>query len=135
MAERKSTTRQSGSRRSSSPKSSSRQSSSPKASSRQASSRQSSRSASRNGKPSGTRVVARAREQLGDLIGRPIEGALGLRRTDEGWEVVVEVVELHRVPDTTDVLASYAVHLDADGELTEYHRVRRYYRNQADEER
>jgi Gas vesicle synthesis protein GvpO len=91
-------------------------------------------SGSRNGKPTGTRVVARAKEQLGELIGRPVEGALGMRRTDDGWEVVVEVVELHRVPDTTDVLASYAVALDQDGELVEYRRTRRYYRNQADEE-
>jgi hypothetical protein len=37
-----------------------------------------------------------------------------------------------RVPDSTDVLATYAVELDGEGRLVRYERLRRYYRSQAD---
>lgn len=54
-------------------------------------------------------------------------------REDDGWCVVVDVLELPRIPDTTSLLASYEVRLDQDGELLEYRRVRRYRRGSADE--
>jgi hypothetical protein len=56
-----------------------------------------------------------------------------VRREDDGWCVVVDVLELPRIPDTTSLLASYEVRLDQDGELMEYRRVRRYRRGSADE--
>jgi gas vesicle protein GvpO len=82
-----------------------------------------------------TEVARQAVEQVGVLTGREVEGVLGLRREDGGWVVTVELVELRRVPDSTDVLASYEVTLDGDGELQEYHRTRRYYRSQVEDER
>jgi hypothetical protein len=48
--------------------------------------------------------------------------------------VTVQVVELSRIPNSTDVLGSYAVTLDKEGELVGYRRNRRYHRNQADED-
>jgi hypothetical protein len=44
--------------------------------------------------------------------------------------VTVELVELSRVPNSTDVLGCYVVTLDNDGELVGYERVRRYQRGQ-----
>ena len=81
-------------------------------------------------------VIRNAKEQIHELTGRDVEGVLGIRRSDNGgaWEAMVEVVELRRVPDSTDVLASYLVVLGEDGEVQEYRRVRRYYRNQVEEE-
>ncbi|MFC9647094.1 MULTISPECIES: gas vesicle protein [unclassified Streptomyces] len=74
-----------------------------------------------------------ARERLESLISHRTEGVSGVRRTDDGWCVVVDVLELARIPDTTSLLASYEVHVDRDGELLEYRRVRRYRRGAADE--
>jgi hypothetical protein len=37
-----------------------------------------------------------------------------------------------RIPESTDVLASYEMELDGDGNLRRYGRVRRYRRSQAD---
>jgi hypothetical protein len=88
-----------------------------------------------NGKVAATDIVKRAVQQVGALTGKPIEGVLGLRRDDDGWQVTVELVELRRVPDSTDVLGAYDVALDRDGELLEYRRTRRYYRSQVEEER
>ena len=87
-----------------------------------------------NGKLGSIEVVRKAVQQVGALTGRDVEGVLGMRRSDDGWEVVLEVLELHRIPDSTDVLASYEVVLDDQGELREYRRVRRYARNQTEED-
>jgi len=67
---------------------------------------------------------------LYELTGQTCESMSGLARTHDGWKVTLEVVELERVPQTTDILATYAVELDGDGELIGYQRVARYYRNQ-----
>jgi hypothetical protein len=77
--------------------------------------------------------VKRAKEQLHELTGRPVDGVLGLQPHDGGWVVTVELLELRRVPDTTDVLGSYAVLMDERGELREYTRTRRYHRSQVEE--
>jgi hypothetical protein len=86
-----------------------------------------------NGHMKAPQVVRRAIEQVAMLTGRPIEGVNGLERSDDGWVVTLEVVELRRVPDSTDVLGSYAVTVDEKGELEGYTRTRRYYRSQVEE--
>jgi len=75
-----------------------------------------------------SQVAARAAQQLLELTGKGVEGVTGLERTDDGWKVHVEVVEVRRIPDTTDVLALYEVQVDEDGDLIGYRRLRRYAR-------
>ncbi|WP_328898741.1 gas vesicle protein [Streptomyces sp. NBC_00441] len=82
----------------------------------------------------GPEHAARAAIQsLEGLIDHHTEGVSAVRRTDDGWCVVVDVLEVPRIPDTTSLLASYEVQLDRSGELLEYRRVRRYRRGAADE--
>lgn len=87
---------------------------------------------SRDGRGSASPAdIARAAlRQLAELTGRRPESVLGLRKDDEGWKVTVEVVELSRVPNSTDLLGSYVVAIDQNGELVGYERVRRYQRGQ-----
>jgi hypothetical protein len=85
--------------------------------------------------PAAAEIVRQAVEQLGALTSRDIEGVLGFSRNGDGWVVTVELCEMRRIPDSTDVLATYEVHVDKKGELTEYRRTRRYYRSQVEEER
>jgi hypothetical protein len=73
-------------------------------------------------------VAARAASELTGLIGRQVEGVVGVERVDDGWRVQVEVVESRRIPDTTDILAIYEVDVDPDGEVTAYRRLDRYVR-------
>ena len=75
-------------------------------------------------------VTRRARDQLGDVTQHDVEGVLALERTDGGWLTRVEVVELRRVPSTTDVIGVFDVELDERGEITNYQRTERYVRNQ-----
>ena len=77
-------------------------------------------------------VVEAAREQLTTLLGTDAEGVSGLERWDGGWVVCLEVVELARIPESTDVMGSYELTLDEDRKLVRYRRGRRYYRAQAD---
>jgi len=79
-------------------------------------------------------VASRAARQLLELTGREAEGVTGLHRSEDGWTVQVEVVELRRIPDTTDILALYDVDVDSRGELQGYRRVRRYSRGAAQED-
>jgi hypothetical protein len=78
-------------------------------------------------------VVRRAREQLEELFGKPVEGVSAIARDGtRGWIVTLDVVELPRIPDTTSLLGSYEAKLDGNGNLLEARRLRRYPRNQAD---
>ncbi len=80
-------------------------------------------------------AVQRVREDFPELLGRPLEAVLGVERDeDDGWIVTVQVVELRRIPNSTDVLGAYMVTLAPDGEMTGYRRQRRYNRSQADED-
>jgi len=73
-------------------------------------------------------AAERAREQLEALLERQVEEISGLERTHDGWVATLEVLELERVPDTTDVLASYEMELDERLNLRRYQQVRRYHR-------
>jgi hypothetical protein len=118
----------------SSRRSASKQSASKQSASKQPTSKRAAPKRSRSGGPKATEVAEQAAGQLSDLLGREPEAVTGLRRTDDGWTVQVEVLELRRVPNTTDVLALYDVEVDGQGELVGYRRVRRYVRGTPSEE-
>ncbi len=81
-----------------------------------------------------TSVLETARSGFEQLAGRSIEAVSSVNREETGWVFAFEVVELARVPDSTSLLGSYEVRADSDGNVIAYDRVRRYYRNRADEE-
>ena len=80
----------------------------------------------------GVQFARRSMDTLGELVGCPAEGITGIRRNEDGWIVEVEVLEVERVPETSDVLASYEVEIDNDGEIVEFRRLRRYLRTQTE---
>jgi gas vesicle protein GvpO len=84
--------------------------------------------------PAPLRIASQAAQQLRELTGRESEGVTGMERNDDGWTIHVEVLELRRVPTTTDLLGLYEVHTDRGGELQSYRRLRRYARGAADDE-
>jgi hypothetical protein len=81
----------------------------------------------------GRRAARRAALHLAELTGKQFEGIVGIRKSEDGWCVEVEVLEMSRIPSTTDVLATFEVTLDGSGELVGYHRVARYVRGDAGE--
>jgi hypothetical protein len=85
-------------------------------------------------RPSGDAValIDRAREQLRGLRGAEAEAVSSISRTADGWRIGLEVVEVRRIPESTDVLATYEVELDPDGSLLGFERTGRYYRSEVE---
>ncbi|TWP50473.1 gas vesicle protein [Lentzea tibetensis] len=78
-------------------------------------------------------AIRTATEQFGSLTGRAPEAVTGVRALPEGgWSVLVDVLELERVPATTSIMATYRVDVDATGELFACERLRRYTRGTTD---
>jgi Gas vesicle synthesis protein GvpO/SAP domain len=93
----------------------------------------------RNGRDDGGRIdiadaASIAARALTKLTGRTVDAVSGVRKTDDRYHVTVEVLELSRVPSTTDVLATYEVGVAFDGSIVDYSRAHRYYRNQTSRE-
>jgi hypothetical protein len=86
-----------------------------------------------NGRLSASELSQAALTTVEELTGYQPEAVTGLEWDGETWRVTVDVLELSRIPNTTDVLGSYAVQLDEQGTLRGYKRVRRYQRGQAEE--
>jgi hypothetical protein len=87
----------------------------------------------------GDRLSARelaeaAKETVADLTGFEPETVTGLEWDGESWLVRVDALELSRIPNTTDVLATYVVQLDDGGVLLGYKRTRRFHRGQVEQE-
>jgi len=122
-------------RRSSSGGSSSSKRSNAKSGSSSSSSKSRSSSSSSNSRNDLTprEIAISAVEQVHDLIGRPVESITGMEKNGNEWTVTLEVLELQRVPNTTDVLGKYEVTVDKDGDLTGAQRTRRYPRAEAGE--
>lgn len=87
------------------------------------------------GRPGPMEVLRHVRARLAELTGMEAESVSSFERSEDGWTLDVEVLELSRVPDTMSLLASYEVALDPQGGLTGYRRVRRYERGRADAHR
>ncbi|MFF4650794.1 gas vesicle protein [Streptomyces sp. NPDC001380] len=97
--------------------------------------RTSAKTAARPARRPGVGPAEAARNACGaleELIRHRVEGVSGIERTEDGWCVAVDMLELPRIPDTTSLLATYEVQLDRDGELVGYRRVHRYRRGAAD---
>lgn len=67
-----------------------------------------------------------------ELTGYQPEAVTALEWDGEFWQITVDVLELARIPNTTDVIGEYSVRLDESGTLRGYRRERRFQRSQAE---
>ena len=84
-------------------------------------------------------LAGRARQQMEELFGKPVESVSSFEHSNgdgdgngKGWTVTLELLELERIPDTTSLLGTYEATFDDDGNLLGAKRLRRYPRNQSD---
>ncbi|MCO8243938.1 MULTISPECIES: gas vesicle protein GvpO, halophile-type [unclassified Haladaptatus] len=68
-----------------------------------------------------------------DLVGHPLDGIIEITEDEDGWQVVVEMVERSAVPDTQDILGQYAIALSESGDVTGYRLRERYRRGDSQE--
>lgn len=67
-------------------------------------------------------VVQNARSEISKLTGLELSSTLKSVKDDNGWQVSIEMIEKHSIPDGMDILATYVVRLDSDGNLVEFNR-------------
>src|SRR4051794_21476466 len=85
-----------------------------------------------DGRMSARDLTLAAKQTIEDLTGYRAESVSGFQWDGEAWLVTVDVCELERVPNTTDVMAAYVVQLDDQGGLLGYKRDHRFQRGQAE---
>jgi hypothetical protein len=78
-------------------------------------------------------AAQRAIDYLNEMTGQEPEVVISVEPTNGHWHVQMELLELSRIPETTDVLGCYEVDLDSDGEPQGFHRTRRYHRGRVGE--
>ena len=69
-------------------------------------------------------VIDNAGNQLQALLGLETSNIIAASKTDDGWHVMIELIERKAIPDTQDLLGTYEVVLDDEGYMTSYERVR-----------
>jgi hypothetical protein len=87
-----------------------------------------------NGRLAASELGQAALITVQELTGYRPEAVTGLVWDGESWCVTVDVLEMARIPNTTDVLGSYEVQLDDRGTLRGYRRVRRFKRCEVGQE-
>jgi hypothetical protein len=80
-----------------------------------------------------TDIACRAKDQLSMLTGLKPSTVSSLIHEDDGWHIVADLIEMKRIPDSADILATYEARLDEKGNLVSYTRTRRYTRGQINE--
>ncbi|MFI5718663.1 gas vesicle protein GvpO [Nocardia sp. NPDC051750] len=79
-----------------------------------------------------TAAASAAIEQLTALTSKSVEGVTSMEPLEDGRLVEIEVLEDHRIPSSSDMLALYEVEIDFDGNLLAYRRTARYARGSTD---
>ena len=68
-------------------------------------------------------LIGKAREELSKITGLELSSTLGAVKEEKGWKITMEMVEKHSLPDQMDILATYEVILDNDGNVVEFKRA------------
>jgi len=79
-------------------------------------------------------IIKKAQEDFARLSKIPVDGVIGLSKTEEGWIVSLEALERRAIPDTMDVLGLYEVRLDNEGNLLGFERKKLRKRGETEEE-
>lgn len=75
-----------------------------------------------------TEVAERAKRQLAEVTGFKPVAAVGSYRDAKGWHVSVDMLEMARLPDSTDLLGRYEADLDEEGSMVKFEKKRTHIR-------
>lgn len=69
------------------------------------------------------RVLHTCTRQLASVTGRQVDGVVGVRQTETGWELEVELIHRLAVPDSMDLLGRYRVKADPAGQVISFEQL------------
>ena len=81
-----------------------------------------------------TELAERARLQLAEVTSFKPVAVVGSYKDAEGWHVSVDMLEMARLPESTDVLGTYLVLLDEEGNMVKFEKKRTRLRSESYEE-
>jgi len=69
-------------------------------------------------------IIEKAKQGLGELTTLKVNTVVGASKDEEngGWRVMVELLEKAAIPDSMDLLGTYEVLLNEEGEIIEFER-------------
>jgi len=79
-------------------------------------------------------LVERAKEQLAKVTDFSPVAAVGGFKDEEGWHISVDVLEMARLPESTDIIGTYVVSLDPEGNMVKFEKKRARLRGEPYEE-
>ncbi|MFH1141629.1 MAG: gas vesicle protein GvpO [Chloroflexota bacterium] len=65
-------------------------------------------------------ALQEAKSRLTECTGLKCTGVVRALKTSEGWQVNCELLEMSRIPPSTDVLGMYEVSLGPEGDITTF---------------
>jgi len=79
-------------------------------------------------------LAERAKEQLAKVTGFSPMAAVGGFKDEDGWHITVDAVEMTRIPNSTDIIGTYMVTLDLEGNMVKFEKKRARLRGEPYEE-
>ena len=67
-------------------------------------------------------LIEQARSDLSKLTGLNPSSIIGAVKSENGWRISIEMIEKKSIPDQMDILATYEVVIDEDGNLLNFER-------------
>ncbi len=71
-----------------------------------------------------TELTEKAKSQLSDLTGLKPLTVTGASKDEQGWHITLDMLEMSRIPNSTDVLGDYETLLDDNGDILKFERKR-----------
>lgn len=69
-------------------------------------------------------LAGRARSQLAEVTALKPQTVTGAVKDEQGWHITLDMLEMARIPNSTDILGSYEVLLDDNGNMLSFKRKR-----------
>jgi hypothetical protein len=76
-------------------------------------------------------VIAKTKAQMAEITGLETDTVARLDRVEGGWSVAIDMLEHKAIPRTNDLLSSFEVELNQDGDVVRWKRVGRSIRGAA----
>ena len=78
-----------------------------------------------------TNLTEQAKEQLAEVTGFSPVAAVGGFKDEDGWHISVDVLEMARLPESTDIIGTYVVTLDPEGNMVKFEKKRSRLRGES----